>query len=358
MSNEDIGLLDLNDIKARAAACNKDASPGHPYIELLKMAVSLAFVMKINTRIEDTACVYFGSNGDLFTCHEKAIHCWSPQGIMTASVASPINGTINCIQQSPTCPNTFVYAVQNTVVFCDNRNWSSPVHTFTCNKDEINEVSFHPSGKYICAGDDSGEVKVLDIDDKKLFQTLNGEHDNICSTAVFSVTKKWELLSGGLDCKLLRWNFSIGRLVGATVVPEDLDEGGNCTVNPPFVYSIVALPVDGDSPLLACALGNGAVGLYSLKEKKAAKYMASSHLHSSSVVRVGHVRRNGRDLLVSGSNDGRIVISRVDCKDKRCAISDIASISHDSKINWLTVSKECCVCIADQTDFVSIYQIQ
>ena len=331
------------------------AAPGHPYN---KMAVSLALVMKINTRIEDTACVYFGNNGDLFTCHENIIHCWSPQGTMTASVASPIHGTINCIQQSPTCPNTFVYAVQNAVIFCDNRKWSSPVHTLTCNKDEINEVSFHPSGKYVCAGDDSGEVKVMDIDDKKLFQTLSGEHDNICSTAVFSVTKQWELFSGGLDCKLLRWNFSIGRLVGTTVVPKDLDEGGNCTVNPPFVYSIAAFPTGIDNHILACALGNGVVALYSLREKKAARYVTSSQLHASSTVRVGHVRRSSTDLLVSGGNDGRVVVSRVDCKDRRFTITNTVSISHDSKINWLAVSKECCVCVADQTDFVSIYQIQ
>ena len=321
------------------------------------MAISLALVMKINTRTEDTACVYFGNRGELFTCHDKVLHCWSPQGIMTASVTSPVNGMINCIQQSPTCTNTFAYAVDNAVVCCDNRNWSAPVHTFTCNKDEINEVSFHPSGKYICAGDDSGEVKVMDVENKKLFQTLAEEHDNICSTVVFSCSKHWELLSGGLDCKLLRWNFSIGRLIGATVVPEDLGEGMNCTVNPPFVYSIAALPADDNDHLLACGLGNGAVSLYSLKGKKAAKYVSSSQLHSSSIARVSHLRRNGKDFLVSGGNDGRIVVGRIDCKDRRYAITDHVAASHDSKVNWLAVSVDCHICIADQTDFVSIYQI-
>lgn len=319
------------------------------------MAVSLALVTKIHTRMEDTACVYIGDGGDLFTCHEKFIHCWSSQGIMTSSIASPIHGMINCIQQSPTRSNTFAYAVQNSVVLCDSRSWSSPVHTFTYNEDEINEISFHPNGKYICAVDDSGDVKVMDIDDKKLFQTLKGEHDNICSTAAFSTSKQWELFSGGLDCKLLRWNFSIGRMVAATLVPKDLDEGGNCAVNPPFVYSIVALPFHD---LLACALGNGTVGLYSVKEKKANRYISSARLHSSGVARVTYLQKNGRDLLVSGGNDGRIAVSEVDCKDRRCTISAIVSSSHDSKVNWLAVSKDCHICIADQTDFVSVYQIQ
>ena len=321
------------------------------------MAVSLELVMKINTQTEDTACVYFGSHGDLFTCHDRVLHCWSPQGIMTSTVKCPFSGTINCIQQSPTSANTFVYGVDNAVVCCDNRNWTLPVHTFKCNKDEVNEVSFHPSGKYVCACDDSGEIKVIDLEDKKLFQTLAGEHDNICSTAVFSLNKQWEVLSGGLDCKLLRWNFSIGRLVGAAVVPEDLDEGGNCTVNPPFVYSITPIPADGDSHLLACGLGNGAVSLYSLRGKKAAKYVYSSQLHSSSIARISHLQKNGKGFLVSGGNDGRIVVGQLDCADKRDVISPVVATMHGSKVNWLAVSKDCRVCIADQTNFVSIYQI-
>ena len=42
-------------------------------------------------------------------------------------------------------------------------------------------------------------------------RALRGGHANICAAVAFRPHRPWELLSGGLDGALVRWEFSTGR---------------------------------------------------------------------------------------------------------------------------------------------------
>jgi WD40 repeat protein len=88
---------------------------------------------------------------------------------------------------------------------------ASPLHTYSFNSEEINQVAVNHKGTFLAAADDSGEIKVINLQNHKLFKTLQGVHSNICSSAVFHPRRPWEVVSGGLDSKIVKWDFSRGR---------------------------------------------------------------------------------------------------------------------------------------------------
>ena len=84
-------------------------------------------------------------------------------------------------------------------------------HRFAFSRDEVNQVAINPKGTLLAAADDAGEIAVIDLAAGTLRRTLRGGHSNICSAAVFRENSPWELLSGGLDAEVVRWDFSGGR---------------------------------------------------------------------------------------------------------------------------------------------------
>ncbi|MCO5571129.1 hypothetical protein L7F22_024861 [Adiantum nelumboides] len=90
---------------------------------------------------------------------------------------------------------------------------------FDYNIEEINQVALNQKASYLAAADDSGEIKVIDLENCKLHKTLRGVHTNICSTVQFHPHRPWELISGGLDSKIVKWDFGKGRAL------KVIDEG-------------------------------------------------------------------------------------------------------------------------------------
>ena len=76
----------------------------------------------------------------------------------------------------------------------------------------------------------------------------------------------WKVVSGGLDCNLVRWDFSRGRsLCTVSVIDEEQrKQSGTYTVNPPLVHS---LDVVGRNSSVVCGLGNGSVVVYGMQGK-------------------------------------------------------------------------------------------
>lgn len=54
-------------------------------------------------------------------------------------------------------------------------------------------------------------MKVLDLRAHETYKALRGAHANICAAVAFRPHRPWELLSGGLDGALVRWDFAAGR---------------------------------------------------------------------------------------------------------------------------------------------------
>lgn len=84
---------------------------------------------------------------------------------------------------------------------------------FSHNKDEINCLAINKKGTLLAAADDAGLVAVVDIAADSLVRTLCKGHSNIASCVAFRQHQPWQLISGGLDHQILKWDFSSGKVL-------------------------------------------------------------------------------------------------------------------------------------------------
>ena len=96
-------------------------------------------------------------------------------------------------------------AYGNTVTCLDMRMApsSGKLQKHTFNTDDINQITVNLKSSYLAAADDSGEVKIMDIRQHCLYKTLRSVHTNICSSMQFNPCRPWEVISGGLDSKIV-----------------------------------------------------------------------------------------------------------------------------------------------------------
>ncbi|CAH1262059.1 WDR53 [Branchiostoma lanceolatum] len=122
-------------------------------------------------------------------------------------------------------PHVLCAAVGESVHLYDSRDMAKAVHQFKFNSEEINEVNFDEKENFLAACDDSGEVKIIDFEGRKLFKTLRG-HENICSSAKFCPKKTWGMVSGGLDQNVILWDFSRGKKLKICNMQDFVSEDG------------------------------------------------------------------------------------------------------------------------------------
>lgn len=209
---------------------------------------------------------------------------------------------------------------------------------------------------------------------------MRGGHGNICSTVAFRSRRSWEILSGGLDCRLVRWDFSRGAPKGAWEMGAER-EGSNDVFNPPMIHSIAVTEAEDVvlSSLVAVARGDGTVGVYDVdvdrierlvdRRRKDHKYEKESMNacrmilgreqggHRSSVSHVTFGRFANKCLLASGGNDRRIVLWDLSKpKDEALVLQHL----HGKKINWLCSGpgQGTTWCACDVGDDVSVYELR
>ncbi len=214
------------------------------------------------------------------------------------------------------------------------------------------------------------------------FKTLRYNHTNICSAVCFRPGKRWELVSGGLDCRLVHWDFSKPKCLNQFNTQELFAIPGDSSymVNPPFVHHVSCSP---SGATFACALENGRIPLFDGSEKTL-RPKHTLHGHSQGVSQVHFL---DEDSCVSAGNDCNIVhwdLSRAQLyqpgevhangdstdaglisleEEKNSTITDLCKVnsySHPYKVNWISVfvsENERNIFVADQTADISILTI-
>lgn len=150
---------------------------------------------------------------------------------------------------------------------------SKPLESYNYNKDEINQIVCTPNSSFLASADDSGDVKVVDIRQQCLYRTLRAGHTSICSSVQFVPWRPWEVITGGLDSKLVVWDFSKGRpkKIVDFGMPDvrNKDNTGQC-LNPAFVHAL-ALPeadmVDKLGKVCVVARGDGVVDILNIESE-------------------------------------------------------------------------------------------
>ncbi|KAE8674243.1 Transducin/WD40 repeat-like superfamily protein isoform 3 [Hibiscus syriacus] len=126
-------------------------------------------------------------------------------------------------------------------------NSRKPLESYNYNKEEIDQVTCNSKSSFLAAADDGGGIKIIDIRQKRISKTLRSGHTSICSSVQFIPWRPWEVITGGLDSKLITWDLSKGpplKIVDFGL--PDMRSGSNAgqCLNPAFVHSIKVPEVD------------------------------------------------------------------------------------------------------------------
>ncbi|KZV14821.1 cell synthase A catalytic subunit 8 [Dorcoceras hygrometricum] len=166
---------------------------------------------------------------------------------------------------------------------------------------DLHMITFHSKSLFLAAADDTGDVKIIDIQQRCMFKTLRAGHNSICSSVQFLPWKNWEVISGGLDSKLVMWDFSKGR-PNKIMDLGDKGDAAQC-LNPAFIHCL-ALPevdmVDKVGKICAVAKGDGVVSILNIDIELAAPPKSKSSVKP----KLGNKSKStSKDAEASGSQD-------------------------------------------------------
>ena len=345
---------------------------------------------------EESVLCLVANNGGLLSGGEQGELCiWSldgeaPRKVKVGDGEDDIT-SICCSQQRP---HEIYTSCGQAVHQFDMRRLDGPVHTFNYNEDEINQIALNEKETHLAACDDAGHVRVISTHDRRLFKTLC-KHTNICSTVTFRPTRQWDLISGGLDSKLLQWDYSKAKnycnINMEEIGVQEENNPDSYLVNPPFIHSV---SVSSDGSLLACGTENALVQIFD-SSKRTLEYRKTLKYHTQGVSQVHFLTPEGagaaRELLLSAGNDGKIVVWEIRNSNSEAASSGAtanppvvngdgskhissasgeasthnqhfqAEISHGDKINWITSCRHqgqaTVVAVADNTNKISLYPL-
>ncbi|XP_059156864.1 WD repeat-containing protein 53-like [Physella acuta] len=317
--------------------------------------------------------------GQVVSGSEEGDLClWSNEGRLEGKLSRP-NTDCTSVVFSRENPHIIYAAFGQEVLMLDAQRLQEPVFVFQSNQDEVNQIVLDAKEQFLAACDDSGETKVFGLQDKKVFKTLRHKHTNICSTAVFRPGRPWEIFTGGLDCRLVHWDFSKPKCLNQFNMQEFYATPGDTPhmINPPFVHHMVTSP-SGNT--LACALENGQVPVIDASQKNIQpKHTLFGHLQGAS-----QVHFLTEEMLLTAGNDccinqwdltkaalyqpGAVYLNGIGAsadpdEERNLAITELCrvrTLSHQCKVNWMVpyvAQDNKFLYVADQTPDITILNL-
>ena len=215
-------------------------------------------IIKTGRQIEDCSnlCVTTNARKDILVGTENGSHLFSEDGRLISSFLLGNNDHKNEVPSAifnRENENIIYLANNNSIFTFDARSGGKIIYAFQDNEDEINQVV--ACKNQLAACDDSGEIKIFDTTSNKVFRTLRNKHKNICSSLCFRNGFANELLSGGLDCQLILWNYSKIRALYSSNTQDIFKASADDSaymLNPPLVN---AVDCKKDGTGVACSLG-------------------------------------------------------------------------------------------------------
>lgn len=126
---------------------------------------------------------------------------WSKEGASLAQLRLRTGEDVTSAVFSPSAPGSLYVSHGETVSVLDPRNLKGPAEELHLGEDEINGLSLNDTGTLLAVADDSGAVRVVELDSRKVSRTLR-RHTNICSSVAFRPQRPQSLVSAGLDMQV------------------------------------------------------------------------------------------------------------------------------------------------------------
>lgn len=154
-------------------------------------------------------CIGAAADGFLASGAEGGeVTVWTQEGKSLSQLRLSSKDDVTCTVFSSTAPGLLYVSHGETVSVLDPRSLKKPVEELKdVGEDEINSLSMSETGASLALADDSGAVKVLDLQTGKVSRTLR-KHTNICSSVVFRPQRPQSLVSAGLDMQVRNTDFT------------------------------------------------------------------------------------------------------------------------------------------------------
>ncbi|XP_053165169.1 WD repeat-containing protein 53 [Hemicordylus capensis] len=312
---------------------------------------------------------------------------WNEEGSPLEQIWLQKTADITSIAFSPTCPRRLYASHGETVNVLDIRCLKEPVECFHVNEEEINCLSVNETDNFLAAADDSGAIKIIDLESKKLSRCLR-RHSNICAAAMFRPQRPQSLVSCGLDMKVMLWNLQKARPLWIVNLQEGEaeEQSPGQLFNPPLAHS---LSVSACGNVFGCGAEDGKIRIFRVTGARFEEE-ATFKGHSLGVSQIFFLPE--AYWLVTGGNDGRVLLwnisnevekqkspvkalhkrkSRIPTTKKvdkmnvkltnECEpISPKLTIEHGEKVNWISYAEikgSRRVLVADQTSSISVYPV-
>ncbi|XP_019398529.1 PREDICTED: WD repeat-containing protein 53 isoform X1 [Crocodylus porosus] len=317
---------------------------------------------------------------------------WNEEGILLGQIQLQKADDVTCVAFSPTCPSRLYTSHGETISLLDVRCLKGPIECFHVNEEEINCLSVNDTDSVLAAADDSGAIKVIDLENKKVSRSLR-RHSNICSSVAFRPQRPQSLVSCGLDMKVMLWNLQKARPLWTTTLQdceaEEVEQqSAGQFFNPPLAHS---LSVAACGNIFVCGAEDGKIRIFRVTGVKCEQELAFKG-HSLGVSQVLFLPE--AYWLLSGGNDEKVLLwdinsevgkqqkslvksihrrktrgpasTRKDGKPNAVVTNEHAkilpklSIEHGEKVNWISCadfkgSKR--VLVADQSSSITVYPL-
>lgn len=324
--------------------------------------------------------------GDLMT--------WGEDGTPLGHTRFEGANDVTCVLFSPSCPTKLYASHGETISILDVRSLKGSLDHFHVNEEEINCLSLNETENLLASADDSGAIKILDLENKKVSRSLK-RHSNICSSVAFRPQRPHSLVSCGLDMQVMLWNLQKARPLWITNLQEDETEemespqSPGQLLNPALAHSV---SVASCGNIFSCGAEDGKIRIFRVMGVKCEQELGFKG-HTLGVSQVCFLPESY--LLLTGGNDGKVMMwdvnSEVEKKQKsptkhthrkstkratytnqggntntsvtheeQGKILPKLSIEHGEKVNWLlsTKLKGCQnILVADQTSCISVYPL-
>ncbi|KYO24797.1 WD repeat-containing protein 53 [Alligator mississippiensis] len=176
----------------------------------------------------------------------------------------------------------------------------------------------------LAAADDSGAIKIIDLENKKVSRSLR-RHSNICSSVAFRPQRPQSLVSCGLDMKVMLWNLQKARPLWTTTLQdceaEEVEQqSAGQFFNPPLAHS---LSVAACGNIFVCGAEDGKIRIFRVTGVKCEQELGFKS-HSLGVSQVIFLPETY--WLLSGGNDGKVLLWDINSEVGKQQKSPVKSI--------------------------------
>ena len=346
--------------------------------------------IEIKRRANDAELVFTCSDEEL-----KVTNLATRQHDRLYKVSDAAKEELNCVKLLPTNADEarYLFASNSQHLFLFDLEKLKVATKFKFNKDTISCLELNKAGNCLACGDDSGEIKLLDIRAPPSSSsgagslsaiTLNRNltaHTNICYALKFNPANEFELFSAGFDCSVIKWDMRSAKraakqhafveqinvsaaLTAATC--GDSEQNSDAFVSsmtPCFVHCLEFNSV-GDSTVLMAGVESGMCMLFDAKTCKSVGHRQIQPFNCALTQLCPVQMTDGQEPVVVAAAGNGTHIEFVAVKSEENAeeagtfqMEDVSGLrlNHGNKVNCLKFSDKK-LFVADTTNDLTIYK--